>query len=149
LEKRTIKAPKNEVIDAHLIASLENESEFEKFIIDKFCDTKFTYIYKEVVSQISNTKKTNIPWGTIQGEVCSSEEISAVDEILDTVIVNYSKGSRNKASCQLIGILKKKAERQLSRGFPFNLRLAWDYAQSIIGCEESETIWKMYNKKGA
>jgi hypothetical protein len=143
-KKRIIKAPKNEVIDSHFIAGLGNESEFEKFINEKFCNTKFSNIYKTEVLQ-NQSKKGDVFWGTIPCEICKPEETEAVDEILDTVIVNYSKGSRNKASCQLIGILKKKAERQLNRGFLFNLRLAWEYAQSIIGCEESETIWKMYN----
>jgi hypothetical protein len=120
---------------------LENELEFEKFITEIF-DTKFAYILQ---NQVSKNKNGDVFWGAIPCKICKSEETEVVDEILDTVITNYSKGNRNKASCQLIGILKKKAERQSNRGFPFNLRLAWEYAQSIIGCEEAETIWKMYN----
>jgi hypothetical protein len=41
-------------------------------------------------------------------------------------------------------MLNRKAEKDKSRGFDFDRLWAFNYAQSIVGCEEAEAIWNKY-----
>jgi hypothetical protein len=72
-----------------------------------------------------------------------TDEIEKVDDLLANF--DHSKGERNTFSCSLIGILKEYKDRQLKRGFDFDLYFAWEYAQSIIKCDEAFVIWQRYS----
>jgi hypothetical protein len=66
------------------------------------------------------------------------DDNSEIEDLLE--LIDYSKGHRNKALCTIIGQLKKKKDK----GYIKDLKAAFDYANSIIGCEEAEEIWKRY-----
>ncbi|GHV61776.1 hypothetical protein AGMMS49587_06820 [Spirochaetia bacterium] len=84
------------------------------------------------------TFKNDVPFlGPIPGSLSLSDK-SEVEDLLE--LIDYSEGHRNKALCTVIGQLKKK----VAKGYIKDLKTAFDYANSIIGCEEAESIWNKY-----
>jgi hypothetical protein len=63
-------------------------------------------------------------------------ERAYVDAALE--FITHSKGHRNEALCNLSRKLRTKNEKDPS----FDKQVAFDYAQSLIGCEEAESIRK-------
>jgi hypothetical protein len=123
--------PEMESIEVNeLIASIQKTDTVKSTIIDLFKSVSFCN---------NSIKNDEVFLGIIPGYLSVTDQ-TEVNDLLE--LVDYSKGHRNKALCSVIGQLRKK----VAKGYIKDLKAAFDYANSIIGCEEADSIWCKYGE---